>query len=357
MSKRIIVVGSGIIGASIAWHLAKSGAEVTIIERDQPGGIATRNSWAWINASWGNPEPYFRLRERSMLEWRKIDREVPGLAVNWCGGLIWDLEPDALVAFAREHAAWGYGIRRVERREILRLEPNLQEAPAFAYHVAEEGMVEPLAVAEAMVAGAASHGAQVLSNTFVRWLVEDGGKVTGVMTQEGAIHADETVIAAGADTAGLLDSVGVVLKMSAPAGLLTHSKPAGELLRGLVMSPGLHMRQTAEGRIVAGTDFAGADPEGDAEGLAADLHGKVQAMVKGAGGLKLDYYTVGNRPTPADGFPAVGRPRNRDGLYVAVTHSGITLAPVIGLFAAQELLDGIRDPLLASYHPDRPTLT
>ncbi|HLA01763.1 MAG TPA: FAD-binding oxidoreductase, partial [Aestuariivirga sp.] len=113
MAKRIIVVGAGIIGASIAWHLAKAGAEVTVIEAGEAGGVATRNSWAWINASWGNPEVYFRLRARSMLEWQRIDRDVPGLDVSWCGGLIWDLPPDQLEAFAVEHISWGYGIRRV----------------------------------------------------------------------------------------------------------------------------------------------------------------------------------------------------------------------------------------------------
>ena len=76
--KRIIVVGAGIIGASIAWHLAKAGAEVTVIEAGEPGGVATRNSWAWINASWGNPETYFRLLNAPVEEWRRIDREVPG---------------------------------------------------------------------------------------------------------------------------------------------------------------------------------------------------------------------------------------------------------------------------------------
>ena len=57
MPKRVIVVGSGIIGASVAYHLAKAGAKVTVLEAGEPGGLATRNSWAWINASWGNPEP------------------------------------------------------------------------------------------------------------------------------------------------------------------------------------------------------------------------------------------------------------------------------------------------------------
>lgn len=356
LGKRIIVIGSGIIGASIAWHLAGRGAEVTVVEAGDTGGLATRNSWAWINASWGNPETYFRLRQRSMLEWRKLDREVPGLAVNWCGGLIWDLDPAALEAFATEHASWGYGIRKVAREEILRIEPNLKQAPEYAYHVAEEGMVEPLAAAQAMLNGALSRGARLLNHTHVRWLIEDGGRVVGISTDEGPIHADETVVAAGGGSRQLLDSVGVTVKLNTPPGLLAHSKPLGEVLRGLVMTPGLHVRQTAEGRLVAGTDFAGADPMGRAEALAEELMAKVRDLIGGTDNLQLDFHTVGYRPTPADGFPAVGRCGGRPGLYVAVSHSGITLAPAIGLFAAQDILDGDRDSLLFPYQPDRPAL-
>ncbi|TCU15825.1 FAD dependent oxidoreductase [Rhizobium sullae] len=53
--QHVIVVGAGIIGASIAWHLAKADAAVTVIAQET-GGVATPNSFAWINASWGNPE-------------------------------------------------------------------------------------------------------------------------------------------------------------------------------------------------------------------------------------------------------------------------------------------------------------
>ncbi len=177
------------------------------------------------------------------------------------------------------------------------------------------------------------------------------------MTNDGAIHADEVVVAAGAESAALLDSIGITLKMTAPAGLLSHSRPAPRLLNGLVMTEGLHVRQTSEGRLVAGTDFAGADPEGDAEALAVSLHAKVEAMIRGASGIGLEFHTVGYRPTPADGFSAIGRPGGRAGLYCAVTHSGITLAPAVGQFSATEILSGVRDPLLSPYHPDRPSLT
>ncbi|TKB31447.1 MAG: FAD-binding oxidoreductase, partial [Mesorhizobium sp.] len=54
-------------------------------------------------------------------------------------------------------------------------------------------------------------------------------------------------------------------------------------------------------------------------------------------------------PTPIDGFPIVSRADGVGGVYAAVTHSGITLAPAIGLFAAREIVDGERDPLLAPY--------
>ena len=60
-SPRIAVIGAGIVGASIAYHLARRGAEVTVLDRGQPAGEATEKSFAWINASYGNPEHYYRL--------------------------------------------------------------------------------------------------------------------------------------------------------------------------------------------------------------------------------------------------------------------------------------------------------
>ncbi|MDA4630152.1 FAD-dependent oxidoreductase, partial [Escherichia coli] len=69
--KHVIVVGAGIIGASIAWHLARQGAAVTVVA-EQSGGVATPASFAWINASWGNPEFYFRFRRYAMEGWQRL---------------------------------------------------------------------------------------------------------------------------------------------------------------------------------------------------------------------------------------------------------------------------------------------
>jgi len=350
---RIVVVGAGIVGASIAWHLSAAGARVTVVEAGAAGGVATPNSFAWINASAGNPEPYFRLRIRAMAEWRRLAAALPALPLAWPGGLCWDLPPVELGAYAREHGAWGYGIRRVARDEIARLEPNLTAPPDFAVHVAEEGMVEPQAAAQLLLADAQRQGARFLPRTEVTALTSRNGAVTGIETADQEVAADEVVLAAGVATAPLATSAGVALPLTAPPGLLVHSRPHAPLLKGLVMAPELHMRQSAEGRLVLGADFGGADPGEDPGTTARALMAQAKAMLRGADGLALDFHTVGFRPTPADGFPVVGWAEGVAGLYLAVMHSGITLAPAVGRFAAEEILDGRRDPLLAPYGPAR----
>jgi glycine/D-amino acid oxidase-like deaminating enzyme len=351
--KHCIVIGSGILGASIAWHLARDGAAVTILEAEQAGGRATRDSWAWINASRGNPEPYVRLRLRAMHEWTRLARELPGVGLDWCGGLIWDLPPDQLEAFAAEHGAWGYDLQRVNAAGALRLEPGLQHAPNYALYATQEGKVEPLAAALALLAAAQSLGATLHTGTQADELVQRNGRVVGVRANADLLEADEVVLAAGTGSATLLAGLGLHYAIDAPAGLLVHSKPTRPLLKRLLMAPGLHVRQTSDGRLVAGADFVGSMGDTDPDTQAAELHRRVQAMVAGAQDLTLDFYTMGQRPTPGDGFPMVGRPKDTPGLYLVLSHSGITLAPALGLFCADELLRCVRSPLLEKYHPDR----
>ncbi|SDA94876.1 NAD(P)/FAD-dependent oxidoreductase [Mesorhizobium qingshengii] len=348
MSKKIIVIGAGIIGASIAWHLSKAGARVTVITDGAAGGVATPNSFAWINASWGNPEPYFRLRTRAMAEWSRLALDLPGLPLAWCGGLCWDLSAADMVTYAREHSSWGYGIERVDRARAARIEPNLMELPDAALHVAEEGVAEPVAATKALLADAERRGGRIIAST-VTALVQTEGRITGVDTSHGLVAADEVVIAAGVGSPDIAATAGINLPIETPPGLIVHSRPYEKLLNGLVLADRLHMRQTAEGRIIAGSDFGGADPGMDPQATARELFAAMKTMLRGGDGLELDFHTVGYRPTPIDGFPIIGRAEGMDGLYVAVMHSGITLAPAVGLFATREILDGERDPLLAPY--------
>ena len=347
----VLVVGAGIIGASIAWHLVRAGARVTVTDANEPGGLATRHSWAWINASWGNPEPYFRLRVRAMDEWRRLEQEVSEIRVAWVGGLLWELPPQQLKTFELGHAAWGYDIRRVERAEVRLIEPHLADPPEFALHSPGEGAVEPLAATRALLAAAQALGATVIANNPVRSLRLRAGHVTGAVTSAGPLDFDEVVVAGGIGTAGLVATVGLALPMTASPALLVRTRPHAKRLNGLVMSPAMQLRQTPEGRFVAAVNFEDAGA-GDGAQAAAAVLDAMRAIISGTS-LSLESHVVGRRPIPKDGYPAVGRAAGITGLYVAVMHSGITLAPVIGRFVADELLTGRRDDLMKPYGLER----
>lgn len=350
--KQVIVIGAGIIGASIAWHLTKAGAQVTVVSESGAGGVATPNSFAWVNASWGNPEIYFQLRIRAMSEWTRLAKDVPGLPLAWCGGLCFDLPPDRLEAYAAEHSSWGYGIERVDAKRAGEIEPNLVTPPDVAVYVAEEGVAEPAATAKALLADAERLGARVIVGAVDR-LTLSNGKVTGAVVSGETVSAEEIVVAAGTGSPPIAATAGIELPLDTPPGLIVHSRPHRKLLNGLVHAERLHMRQTAEGRIIAGSDFAGGDPGEDPEAAARQLLAVTKAALRGADELELDFHTVGYRPTPVDGFPVISRADGVGGLYIAVMHSGITLAPAVGLFAAREILEGERDVLLTPYGLER----
>jgi glycine/D-amino acid oxidase-like deaminating enzyme len=350
MSKKVIVVGAGIIGASLAYHLAKAGAMVTVVDAlPIAGGVATPNTWGWINASYFNPEPYAKLRMRSMAKWRTIS-SIADLKVNWCGSLLWDVPPDDLHKFEKQHSAWGYKVQLLDHEGIKRVEPALIDPPELVAHSPDEGVIEPDAAVRGFMNAAISLGAQLLNSQQVRGLEMRSGHVIGVQTDLGLMEADEVVIAAGVGSLELLKSIGIALPLKPSAALVVYSKPISQLLNTMIIAPGMELRQDSSGRMIIATDLA---QEKSPEEQALSEIQKISRFLHGAENLELERFAIGYRPMPEDGFPLVGRMSSIEGLYVAVTHSGITLAPAIGAFGADEILSDQRNQLLKPYQPDR----
>lgn len=353
--RSVIVVGSGIVGASIAWHLTARGAAVTIIDAATPSGVATPNSFAWINSNFNFPQAYFRLRHHSMQDWRRLACDVPELPVTFNGSVYLPAANIDLEEFARRNAEWGYRAELIDAKQVRQLEPNLALEADVAVRAHDEGSAEPVETARILAGDAVARGAVLREGTCVELLhVTDNG-VSGVVAGDDLIEADDVVIAAGVATAELAKTAGfaIPLDLPPPPGLLAHTKPLPRLLNGLVLADGLHVRQKVNGELVAGSDYQGSDLADDPEAGGAELMRRLRDAVRSDQEIVLDRTTTGYRPMPVDGVPVAGRLPGVDGLYVAVTHSGVTLCPALGDFAAREILEGSRDPLLAPFGAER----
>ncbi|MFO1172118.1 MAG: FAD-binding oxidoreductase [Hyphomicrobiaceae bacterium] len=347
-----VVVGAGIIGASIAYQLAKAGAPPIILDDGPDGGRATAGSLAWINASWGNPLDYFKLRMRSIAEWHRLGREIAGLPLRFTGSVTYDVPLADLDRYAAQHADWGYRIRLGGHKDIATREPRLREMPEIAALCDDEGMVEPVVAAKLLREAAVRLGAAYKPGIRYERLELYNDKITGVVTTGGTIATHRVVIAAGVATPDLLSPLGIGLPLTSPEGLLVYTEPLPPVVNGLIVAPDFHVRQTAEGRLVSGFDFVGTIVGTPAK-AAARLVRRLNEVLDLPEPARLSHRTLERRPTPADGFPAIGPLPQIGGLYVAVTHSGMTLAPAIGLLAAEEILTGKRDALLGPYAPTR----
>lgn len=349
-----IVIGGGIIGASIAWHLAHS-SNVTIIA-EKLGGVATPNSFAWINAGGPADPTYYEFRNRSMQHWREMTKQIPELPISWTGALSWDATQNETASSQEGYLKAGTDIVRVDNTEMSALEPELENTffPEWEWglHVQDEGSVEAHIAAEMLVSEAEAMGAKVLT-TSVSGFTKEAGRVTGVTTSNGTIHGNHVILAAGLGSVPLLATENIRLPVEGRAGLLANTLPVNkQYLNTLFHGPDLNMRQTRDGRILAGESFAGSDAGVDAEKTAREIIAKVQQAFKGGEEIEYGYYTLGIRPDPEDGLPILGD-TPLEGLDVAVMHSGVTLAAIVGKLIAEKVLTGHSDPILDYFRLDR----
>ena len=84
----VVVVGAGIVGASVAYHAARAGASVLLIDRSRPGSGVTGDSFAWVRGPTAR-DGSTPLRRTALEDWARLERDVPGVVVRWCGSLAW----------------------------------------------------------------------------------------------------------------------------------------------------------------------------------------------------------------------------------------------------------------------------
>jgi glycine/D-amino acid oxidase-like deaminating enzyme len=358
-----VVVGAGVLGAAVAARLAWAGWRVTLLERDQPGRGTSRWSFAWLNSNDKAPRPYHDLNHAGIRAWGELAPDLDGAAWYRPAGHL-ELATAGLQDRVRRLAAWGYPARLVDPAGAADLEPALRLRVPGAWFP-EEGylLTEPLIVR--LVASAKSHGAQLRTGDPGRvTAIETGpGASPRVRTADGAEHqADEVVCCAGRWTPALAPALARVplipwdTRGSTAPGLVVRVGQVGASgpVR-LLHTPELSLRPHPGGLHLEAPDAA-VDlytPEAELSRWADELLRRARRTVRGLDDARVVEAKVCARPLPADGQSITGRLPGENGLYVAVTHSGVTLAAELSRLIATDLTTGTPPAPLAPYSPAR----
>lgn len=299
---RVIVVGAGVIGATAAARIAESGSEVVLLTADEVGTTpASRASFGWVNAL-----------PKASPESQQLNR-----------------------AGRRAHAGQPW------------FAATGSEFNGERY--AEDGYVDAARYLAAQLDALTAAGGSVRQIAPLTAIAE-------ARERHGA--ADAVVVAAGASTAQLLaqhpHSSTRLATSIGDEGFIVHIAAAQHPIARVQSISGLQIRPDAPGRIVAQSLGIEADlrDRGVEPSLAsiwpalrAEIAAKTGWHAIGATPLRLERAV---RTEPSDGLPVIGRIDG--GVYVALAHSGITLAPLLGELIARDL-HGDADPLLAPFRP------
>src|SRR5271154_4576693 len=199
---RVGVVGAGIVGAAVAYHLSQAGARVTLFEKAQPASGATQNSFAWLNAFVAEPD-YRALRLQSLMAYHDLDRRLR-LGIVWGGYASWASSP-AEVRSLEESAAQmdgtPYAVRRIDAAQLLAMTPSLVPGTVTeAFFSRIDGQLNPVAATRRFLEAAQRHGTLVRLQCEVQGLEITHGVLTGVRTITDRLPLDHLVVAAGVDT-------------------------------------------------------------------------------------------------------------------------------------------------------------
>lgn len=373
IDQHVAVVGGGIVGSSIAYHLAKEGIRVTLLEKDDLCTQASRGTFAWINATWAKqPRHYHALNQRGLTGWKRVQSDL-GIPIRWEGSLEWfstAARQQKLSQQIHEQIEWGEPARMLSRNEFTRLEPNVEfGATGEVAFSPNDGAVNPVLATLKFIEAAKSMGASVKTDCSVNSVRTLSNGQTSLMTSQGDIVVDQYVIATGADNHAPEALGGVAIAQRSTPGVIVMTKPHKRLINRIIVAPGVHIHQRNDGRIILGEqdgapqteahdqrlrDRPNAFPNKDfAQEHALRILGVAEQFVPGIGAVETEDVYIGWRPLPLDGHPVLGRTPAQKNAYFAIMHSGVSLAPIVGELAAMEIVLGVDAEGLNEYRPTR----
>lgn len=367
MTRDVVIVGGGVIGLSVAWHLARSGAPVTVLERGTIGGGASGAAAGMLAplAEAKTPGSFIELGRASLAAYPAFVealRDETGLDPELIGpGMLrvatTDAEADTLCGAFEWQRAAGLPVEWLGAEAARTLEPALSPAVRAAVLSSGERHVEPRRLVRALALACARRGVCIRENTPVVGVTTTQRRVSGVQTPAGSVGSGSVVIAGGAWSEPMGRWLGMTLPVFPVRGQILALSCLPPPIRHTVYTQAGYLVPKADGRVVVGAteERAGFDTRPTAGGMAG-LLALAPALVPALADAPFESVWTGLRPGSPDGLPLLGPLPGWENVCVATGHfrNGVLLAPITGEIIAQSVLDSSPHPLLsARYRADR----
>ena len=409
---RVVVVGAGIIGLMCAYELRRSGLEVTLLDRSEPGTGCSRGNMGWIVPSFARPLPApglvrtslrwmfdraspLHIKPRVDLDlarwlwhfWRHCNerdyhaglRALAPLAAPtmeildrlYSEGLEFEMHRSGVLFLFLTRASRdevqrnlesmtpdGDGApRRLERDEVREMEPRVRPEVAGGIFLPQERHVRP----ESLVAGLLSQlqtlGVEMRAGVDVTSVRVHDRRATAMVTGTGDVGGDLFLLTAGAWSGRLARSMGVHLPIQGGKGYsITIERPVWQPAHALYLDEARVAWSPFEGHVrIGGTmEFSGLETSLDRRRLDALRVAAGRYLSEWPTGVRETEW-AGLRPLAPDGLPVLGRLPAYDNVFVAAGHGtlGVTLAPSTALVMGQLMRTGVSDIDLTAFRPDR----
>lgn len=372
----VVVVGGGVTGCASAYHLARAGAEVLLLEQHDLNTQASGRNAGSLHGQIQH-EPFVHLGEdwaRSFLPalavltdalelWRTLSDELGvDLEVATRGGLLVAETEQQLRDVERKVAieqAAGHPVRLLDQAELRQVAPYVSERMVGAELTDHEGKTNSLLAAPAFARAAERAGAQVATMTEVTGIDTDRVGFR-VRTSRGEVTCRRLALTTGTDLRRFGTDLGVDLPVSAEPVQVSVTESVAPLVPHLVYSAGerLTLKQARSGALLIGGGWparlrADGSPTTDPASLRANLR-VAQRVVPAVGGAQLLRTWVGVGNGTPDHRPILGPVGATPGLVVGMfPYMGLTAGPLMGRLVADLVLG--RDPQrdLVPFRPDR----
>ncbi|WP_312469462.1 FAD-binding oxidoreductase [Neobacillus sp.] len=352
--QKFIVIGAGVLGASTAYHLAKLGAEVILIDRHHPGQAT--DAAAGIVCPW--------LSQRRNKSWYQLAKG----GARYYPDLIAQLEADGEkeTGYKRVGAISLHADRNKLEQMADRVRKRREDAPEIgeitillpsetktlfpplseqfgSVHISGGARVNGRALRKALISSAIKNGTTFLSGNAS--IVYKNNRVIGIKLEESILFADQVIVTAGAWSKELLQPLGVEFLVKPQKAQIVHLElPEIDTNSWPVVMP-LHNQYILtfeNGRVVVGStheDEAGFDNRVTAGGI-NEILGKALEVAPGLSNSRFVETRVGFRPFTPGFLPVVGALPDYEGIYIAngLGASGLTSGPYLGAELAKHVV-------------------